>query len=233
VFGAIGLTTERIRKNPLISHAMEDYLKAIYELSEGDDLVSTNRVAEHMKCTPASVTNMLQKLSTLRLLNYVPYHGVRLSSTGRKIALEIVRHHRLIELYLSRILGYSWDKVHEEADQLEHVISEEFEARIDEILGYPKVDPHGAPIPTKEGHIPDRVLLCLWDLQVGEAAIIRSVNDRNPAVLRHLADLQIYPDVEIHVKARDPFDGPIHIEVKERSHSLSEKLARQIWVEAM
>ena len=137
-------------RRPVISQAMEDYLKAIYELSRGEERVSTSRVAERLECTPASVTNMLQKLSSLNLVEYARYRGVKLTSAGTKVALEVLRHHRLIELYLSEVLGYSWDKVHAEADRLEHVISEEFEDRIDEALGFPAKDPHGDPIPTKD-----------------------------------------------------------------------------------
>ena len=154
---------------PSISHAMEDYLKAIYELSSQapSSRVSTSQLAEHMSCTPASVTNMLQKLSSLLLVRYVPYRGVTLTEAGERIALEVLRHHRLIELYLAEILGYSWDQVHDEADQLEHVISEEFEDRIDAALGYPARDPHGAPIPTKDGQIPGSSEISLWEAANG------------------------------------------------------------------
>ena len=134
----------------MISRAMEDYLKAIYQSASEVERVSTTRLAEKMSCSAASVTNMLQKLSELKLVSYEPYQGVILSPSGEKVALEIVRHHRLIELYLAEVLGYSWDKVHAEAEELEHVISEEFEEKIDQALGYPTTDPHGDPIPTRD-----------------------------------------------------------------------------------
>ena len=223
--------SSKMERKAFISQAMEDYLKAIYELSDSDTTVSTSRIAKFMKRTPASVTNMLQKLSSFKLVDYAPYHGVKLNTAGRKVALEVIRHHRLLELYLSEFLGYSWDRVHEEADQLEHVISEEFEARIDKILGYPKIDPHGAPIPSPDGQIPRRDLSCLWNIKTGERVIIRSVSDRNPEVLRYLAGLEIYPDLEVQIMGRDPFNGPIHLEFDKKEHSLSEQLARQIWVE--
>ena len=130
---------------------MEDYLKAIYQLAGSKSKVSTTRLAQHLTYSPASVTSMVQKLSQMKLLSYRPYQGVRLTAAGSKVALEVIRHHRLIELYLLQVLGYSWDKVHAEADRLEHVISEEFEERIDEALGFPTTDPHGDPIPTKDG----------------------------------------------------------------------------------
>ena len=137
----------------MISRAMEDYLKVIYQFTSDKDKVSTSNLAQQMDCSPASVTNMLQKLAELKLVEYEPYQGVTLTPAGSKVALEILRHHRLIELYLADVLGYSWDKVHAEAEQLEHVISEEFEEKIDRALGHPTIDPHGDPIPTKEGKI--------------------------------------------------------------------------------
>jgi len=225
-----GESTNTSRKSP-ISHAVEDYLKAIYSLSDSDLPVTTSKIARFMDCTPASVTSMLQKLSSLKLVKYMPYRGVKLTRSGRRVALEVIRHHRLLELYLSEVLGYSWDKVHEEADRLEHVISEEFEARIDEILGYPEIDPHGEPIPSKDGCIPPQKWSSLWDVPTGSRVVVRSVSDRNPEVLRYLAELSLYPERELHVTGRDPFDGPIHIEMDGNRHSLSEMLARQIRVE--
>ncbi len=214
----------------MISHAMEDYLKAIYELSSESERVSTSKLAERIACTPASVTNMLQKLSSLLLVEYTPYRGVTLTATGRKIALEVVRHHRLIELYLAEVLGYSWDQVHDEADLLEHVISEEFEARIDKALGYPTKDPHGAPIPTKEGAIEPGAQGTLWDAVEGQSVRVEQVDDRSSDVLRYLASLGIFPEVRLVVVRRVPFNGPIHVSVDNREHWLSEELARQIFV---
>lgn len=214
----------------MISRAMEDYLKAIYQSPTEGDKVSTSSLAQKMDCSAASVTNMLQKLSDLKLVLYEPYQGVTLTAAGEKIALEVVRHHRLIELYLSEVLGYSWDKVHAEAEKLEHVISEEFEEKIDQALGHPTTDPHGDPIPTKDGQIASQRFRSLWEASGGEKLTVRRVSDSDPEVLRHLATLGIFPDVEISVVRKAPFNGPIHVEINEIEHSLSEELARQIFV---
>ena len=214
----------------MISRAIEDYLKAIYQSTSNEDKVPTSTLAQQMHCSPASVTNMLQKLSELKLVEYEPYQGVTLTPSGSKVALEILRHHRLIELYLADVLGYSWDKVHEEAEQLEHVISEEFEERIDQALGHPTIDPHGDPIPTKEGTIAMPPSQSLWETPSGKKVQVYRVSDRDPEVLRYLATIGILPDVEIKVLKKGPFNGPIHVEINDIEHSLSEELATQIFV---
>jgi len=214
----------------MISRAIEDYLKAIYQSSSKDNRVSTTQLAEKMSCSAASVTNMLQKLSELKMVLYEPYQGVVLTPAGKKVALEIVRHHRLIERYLADVLGYSWDKVHDEAEALEHVISEEFEERIDKALGYPTTDPHGDPIPTREGQIEQDRFYSLWEISDVENVKVRRVSDNDPEVLRYLAEIGVFPEVEISVLKKAPFNGPIHIEVNHNKHSLSEELARQIFV---
>jgi len=214
----------------MISRATEDYLKAIYQFSTEGGKVSTSRLAKEINCSPASVTNMLQRLSELKLVEYEPYQGAVLTPAGRNIALEILRHHRLIELYLAEVLGYTWDKVHAEAEQLEHVISEEFEEKIDKALGHPTIDPHGDPIPSKDGEIEKRPFRSLWDTSGGEEVKVIRVSDRDPKVLRYLADIGIFPDVEISVLKKSPFHGPIHIEIKKSEHTLSEELARQVFI---
>ncbi len=217
--------------SPMISRAMEDYLKAIYQLAiEGKQKVSTSALARKMGCSAASVTNMLQRLSEWKLVTYRPYQGVELTDAGTKVALEVLRHHRLLELYLQEVLGYSWDKVHDEAEQLEHVISEEFEDRIDAALGYPTHDPHGHPIPAKDGTLPAQTDESLWDTSVGQKVCVLRVSDRDPEVLRYLATIGIYPQVHLNVLEKAPFNGPIHVEVEEQAHGLSEELARQIFV---
>ncbi len=217
--------------SPMISRAMEDYLKAIYQLAiEGKQKVSTSALARKMECSAASVTNMLQRLSEWKLVTYRPYQGVELTDAGTKVALEVLRHHRLLELYLQEVLGYSWDKVHDEAEQLEHVISEEFEDRIDAALGYPTHDPHGHPIPAKDGTLPAQTDESLWDTSVGQKVCVLRVSDRDPEVLRYLATIGIYPQVHLNVLEKAPFNGPIHVEVEEQAHGLSEELARQIFV---
>ncbi|MGH9339973.1 MAG: metal-dependent transcriptional regulator [Acidobacteriota bacterium] len=214
----------------MISRAMEDYLKAIYELSTEGERVSTSKLAQRMACSAASATNMVQKLSALKLVEYTPYQGVLLTAAGSKIALETLRHHRLIELYLLEVLGYSWDEVHAEADELEHVISEEFEDRIDRALGYPTRDPHGHPIPTRDGQIAAENASSLWDSSEGQQVVVQRVSDRDPEALRYLASLGIYPEVKLGIIGKAPFNGPVQIEIGNSEHSLSEELARQIYV---
>ncbi len=214
----------------MISHAMEDYLKAIYLLSRDDRRVSTSRLAENLECSAASVTNMLQKLASLKLVQYRPYQGVDLTEAGARVALEVIRHHRLMELYLKEVLGYSWDKVHAEAEELEHVMSEELEERIDKALGYPTRDPHGHPIPGKDGTMTDERLPSLWEVQERTDVIVARVDDRDASVLRHLDSLGIHPEVEIQVLQKAPFNGPVLINLESAEHSLSEELARQIFV---
>ncbi len=214
----------------MISHAMEDYLKAIYLLGQEGKKVSTSRLAQNLECSAASVTNMLQKLASLKLVQYQPYQGVDLTEAGTRVALEVVRHHRLIELYLKEVLGYSWDRVHAEAEELEHVISEELEERIDEALGYPTRDPHGHPIPGKDGSMSHERLPSLWEVQESTNVIVTRVDDRDASVLRYLDSMGIHPEVEIHVLEKAPFNGPLLIELGAAKHSLSEELARQIFV---
>ncbi|HSR49590.1 MAG TPA: metal-dependent transcriptional regulator [Acidobacteriota bacterium] len=214
----------------MISRAMEDYLKAIYQASQEGEKVSTSELAERMSCSAASVTNMVQKLSQLKLVSYKPYQGVKLSEAGAKVALETIRHHRLIELYLAEVLGYTWDKVHDEAEKLEHVISEEFEDKIDEALGFPTRDPHGDPIPSKDGTVEDTRFDSLWEVAAGQTVEVRRVSDRDSEVLRYLASIGVYPDVRLEVVEKAPFNGPVNIRLDGETHGLSEQLARQIFV---
>jgi DtxR family Mn-dependent transcriptional regulator len=214
----------------MISRAMEDYLKAIYLCSTDGRKVSTSALATRMHCSAASVTNMIQKLSDLKLVSYQPYRGVYLTEAGEKVALEVIRHHRLIELYLAEVLGFSWDKVHEEADKLEHVISEEFEDRIDRVLGFPTRDPHGDPIPSKDGQVEKISHLLLWDAKPGERVKVERVSDRDSEVLRYLATIGIFPQVELDILTKAPFNGPVHVRLEDEEHGLSEQLARQIFV---
>ncbi len=214
----------------MISRAMEDYLKAIYQLDGSDGRVSTSRLAQQMSCSAASVTNMLQKLSDFKLVRYTPYQGVTLTEAGVKVALEVLRHHRLLETYLTEVLGYSWDKVHDEAEELEHVISEEFEERIDRALGYPTRDPHGHPIPSKEGHLPVETLDNLWDVRSGRRVRVSLVSDSDPEALRLLAAIGIYPQVQMNVVKGAQSNGPVHVQINQTEHRLSERLARQIYV---
>ena len=200
-----------------LSSAVEDYLKAIYEIQreEGHDRVSTSALADKMNVARASVTGMLKKLSTWdpQLIHYERYRGVRLTPAGEKIALEIIRHHRLLELYLTEALGFSWDEVDSEADRLEHVISENLEKRIAAKLGDPKLDPHGAPIPDMEGNIPQLEETCLTELNVGRQACVSRVLDDDPAALRYLQEIDLHLGALVEVVERLPLSDIIDVRV--------------------
>ncbi len=217
----------------MISHTIEDYLKAIYEIEEDFGQVSTSLLAVHLDIKPASVTGMIQKLAREkpRLVNYERHHGVTLTEAGRRIALEIIRHHRLIELYLAEALGFEWDKVDAEAEKLEHVISEEFEDKIAALLGDPTVDPHGNPIPTKDGAVAEPSRLSLSEITPGQTVRVARVRDDDPAFLRYLAELGIALQTPILITEKAPFDGPLHISIGERSHALGKNVTDKIFVE--
>ena len=217
-------------KPQAITPAMEDYLKIIYKLQHETDKVTTQSISEQMKVQSPSVTNMVKRMAELHLVEYAPYRGVLLTVSGKKAALEVLRHHRLLELYLKEALGYSWDEVHEEADRLEHSISEEFEARIDRALGHPTTDPHGDPIPTPDGEIRPLSDLLLGDLEVGDGAIIERVCDRDPEKLRYLGQLGLYPSARVQVIERFPFDGPVRVQVGDAQYIIGRELAQSIHV---
>ena len=214
----------------MITQAVQDYLKIIFKLANNGKAVSTNAIAEKLQISQASVTGMIKKLSDLKLTTHRPYYGVELTQTGRKIALEIIRHHRLLELYLAEALGYSWDRVHDEAEKLEHVISEEFEDKMAKILGNPTADPHGAPIPSKDGLIEERTLECLSVIDAGQKVQVKEVSDKDPEMLRYLGDIGIFPDVMIDVMEKAPFGGPLLIKVAGKEYNLGERLTDNILV---
>lgn len=218
---------------PEITPPIEDYLKVIYTLvrERGEERASTSAISERMEVSAASATNMMQKLADMRLVEYVPYRGVSLTETGEKFALEVIRHHRLIELYLAEALGYSWDTVHDEAERLEHVISEEFEDRIDAMLGHPTTDPHGDPIPPKTGRPPVGVSRRLSEVAVGESVVVRRVSDRDGELLRKLASLELVPGTRVRIVSREPVGGPITLERDDRQLSVGEEIARRVYVE--
>lgn len=214
----------------LISQAMEDYLKAIYKIVEIEGVVSTSALAEYMGVAPASVTNMCKKLADLNLLEYEPYQGVRFTPTGERLALEIVRHHRLLELYLAEALGVPWDQVHEEAEKLEHVISEDLEERMAAALGDPQFDPHGAPIPSRSGIIRQQEGGRLVDMQAGDRLVVVEVDDRDPELLRYLGGLGIYPGTIIELLECAPFKGPLMLGIGNDQHNLGYQAAKSILV---
>lgn len=212
------------------TEAVEDYLKAIYlvEAERGD--VTTQVVAERLEVSAPSATGMLKKLAELKLVKYEPYHGVVLTAAGRNIALEVIRHHRLLELYLAEALGYSWDKVHAEAEKLEHHISEEFEDKIAALLGNPVTDPHGDPIPAKDGSIPPQDTIRLSDAGAGETVTVTRVAAQDAAQLNYLGTLGIRPDASLTFLGKAPFDGPVHLRIGSHEHHLGLNLARQIFI---
>jgi len=223
------------RELPEITPPIEDYLKVIYTLvgERGEERASTSAIAERMAVSAASATNMMQKLADMRLVEYVPYRGVALTDAGEKIALEVIRHHRLIELYLSEALGYPWDEVHDEAERLEHVISEEFEDRIDAMLGHPTTDPHGDPIPPKSGRPPAGSSgRRLSEAEVGESVVVRRVSDRDGDLLRQLASLELVPGTRVRIVSRDSAGGPMTLERDDRRLSVGEEIARRVFVDA-
>lgn len=214
----------------MISEAIQNYLKTIYELQQEMGKVSTNALAEKLGVAPASVTGMIKKLAEERprLVNYERHHGVSLTPAGQKIALEVIRHHRLIELYLHQALGYSWDQVDAEAEKLEHVISEDFEDRIDALLGQPAFDPHGDPIPTKNGEMPRPDHPRLSELSAGQTGRVSRVRDDDPALLRYLAELGIIPDATLIVDGKAPFGETLSVRVGASSDSPSHTLGKQV-----
>ena len=200
----------------LLTQSIQDYLKHIYELNEEGLTASTTELAARLNISPASVTGMLQKLAASKpaLVIYKKHQGVTLTKAGQRAALEVIRHHRLLETYLVRALGYAWDEVHEEACRLEHVISEDFETRIAAALGNPTRDPHGALIPTVDLVMPTEASRPLASLQTGESATVQSVADENPALLRHLREIGVMPDAKVTVTDQSEFDGNLTLQVK-------------------
>ncbi len=213
---------------------ISDCLKLIYTMQERGQKVSTSAVSVHLGVSDATATTLFKDFDTAGWVEHVPYRGVRLTTLGEQKAKEIIRHHRLLELYLARELGYTWDKVHEEADRLEHVISEEFEDRLDQILGYPTIDPHGDPIPSKDGLMVDRDGMKLSLVKEGQVRRILRVSDQNPEKLCYLGKLGLYPETLIEVLERAPFGGPLRVRIGEAPHqsefSLGIELAETILV---
>ena len=215
----------------MVSESAQDYLKAIWKLERTGDM-STTALADALGVSPASATAMLKKLATLGLVNHERYHGATLTPAGERMALEVVRHHRLLELYLMEALGLSWDQVHEEAERLEHHLSDELESRIDRALGFPTRDPHGDPIPSPELLLQSDEMVCLSDLEAGSMTVVRRVPDGDPELLRYLATLGLVPAEEVTVVDRAPFDGPVTVEVRGVRHAIGRSLAAQIEVGA-
>lgn len=214
----------------VLSQSVEDYLKTIYKLELGGAVPSTSTIAEAMNVSSASATNMAKRLDKMGLVNYRSYKGATLTDAGKKIALEVIRHHRLLELYLSEEMGYSWDQVHDEAEKLEHHISEQFEDKIAELLNNPTHDPHGDPIPTKDGVMPEQKVNSLTEAKVGEPYLISQVKDQDPELLRYLEKKGLLPGLKITIKDKAPFNGPVTIATESSEEVIGRDVASVIFV---
>ena len=214
----------------MITLTDENYLKETYTLQLDHARVTTSMLAKRFGTTAASVTGMLKKLAERNLVTYKPYRGITLSASGRAIALEVIRHHRLLETYLAEAMGIPWDRVHEEAERLEHALSEYLEQRIDELLGHPTVDPHGSPIPTKEGTIIETKRLRLSDVPEGRTVEIVEVWDRDSEMLLHLDRLGLHLHTRLKVVRIEPIDQLVTIEVNKKQNVIGRKTAQHVFV---
>ena len=220
-----------------LSGPVEDYLKAIYDLERGEQPAATNDIAERLAISPASVSGMVRRLADQGLITHEPYRGVRLTEGGRRAALRTLRRHRILECYLTEVLGYPWDRVHDEAERLEHAASEELIERMAGALGNPAHDPHGAPIPSREGVVEASASRTLGDAAAGERVRVRQVMDDDAERLRYLAELGIRPGAIIRILDRAPFDGPMTLWVGESgggaTRAIGTALAAQVFVEPL
>jgi len=214
-----------------MSTHVEDYIKNIYKLQTDRDKVTTSSLADALNVSAASVTDMIKKLSDRSLINYMPYQGVELTRSGKKMALRTLRRHRLWEMFLVEFLDYTWDEVHDEAEKLEHIMSEDLEERIDKALGYPKHDPHGHPIPTKNGEIVEDDHPSLADLKVNDSGIVIRVNDASQSLLKHMASIGIQIQSPVKVLDIVEFDGSMLVQILENDVYVSRQVARNIFVD--
>jgi DtxR family Mn-dependent transcriptional regulator len=212
---------------------IEDYLKQIYKLQTIGEKATTTSLADRLSIAPASVTDMVKKLSEQGLLRHTPYRGVELTEKGRKHALKIVRRHRLWEALLVELLGFSWDEIDKEAERLEHSTSEELERKIDEVLGYPKTDPHGDPIPTEDGELKESSSTSLAEVEPGQTCRITRVSDTSPEVLQYVEKLGLSLRKKVAIKQRVKFDGSLLVAIGSSECYVSQKLAGNIFVEIL
>src|SRR5919201_3072845 len=213
-------------KRAEVSRAAQDYLKAIYELQESGP-VQTNALAEHLGVVAPSATNMIGRLAEAGFLRHTPYRGVELTDDGAAVALEVIRHHRLWELFLHRALGVPLDQLHDEAERLEHELSDALEEHMSRLLGDPTHDPHGDPIPGRDGQLDDASYPTLAGVEIGTRATIRRVPDRDPAFLRYLESLGLLPGATVELRAREPFSGPLTVRVGDAERVIGHELASQ------
>ena len=220
-----------VKAAPPVTAPVEDYLKVIFELENVAGVAGTNEIATELGFAPASVSGMIRRLAEQGLITHERYRGVRLTKSGRRAALRTIRRHRVIEAYLTKALGYPWDRVHDEAERLEHAASDELIDRMAAAIGEPATDPHGAPIPTRDGTIAeDPPLTGLDVVEVGARVLVDRVSDRDPEQLRYLAEIGIIPGRAVQVLSRAPFDGPIELRIGRSTKSIGPALARQILV---
>jgi DtxR family Mn-dependent transcriptional regulator len=212
---------------------VEDYLKAIYAIEQAGDAAGTNEVATRLNIAAASVSGMVRRLADQGLVSYERYRGVRLTDAGRRAALRTIRRHRVIEAYLAKALGYAWDRVHEEAERLEHAASDELIDRMAEAIGEPGTDPHGHPIPTKDGTIDETPHRTLSDLAAGQRSRVKRVSDEDSELLRYLARIGIRPGVQVMLTERAPFDGPLTLKVGKGNVQVGLALASRVMVEIL
>ncbi len=216
---------------PELTAPAEDYLKIIYELERDGDAAGTNEIAARLAIAPASVSGMVRRLAGQGFVQHEPYRGVRLTGAGRASALRLLRRHRILECYLTEVLGYPWDDVHHEAERLEHAASDELIERMAAALGHPAVDPHGAPIPTADGEVDERRHRTLADLATGVPARVVRMADEDGDFLRYLAELGVIPGAPVEVTGRAPFEGPLEVSVAGEPRTMGTSAAGRVFVQ--
>jgi len=214
------------------SISVENYLKNIYELSVTEEKVTTSLLADKLRIAPASVTGMVKKLSKKGFLRHIPYKGIEVTEKGKRSALKIIRKHRLWEMFLVEILHFPWDTIHEEAEEFEHIMSDKMENKIDEVLGFPTVDPHGAPIPRKDGTIKKMNFEPLGNVNEGSTVRVLSVNDEDPELLQYASSIGLSLNKRIFIKQKNKFDDSLVIRIGSKETVVSSKLAQNIFVES-
>lgn len=217
-----------MRESPL-TRSVEDYLKVIYHLSSQGGFAATSDIAAQLDVSAPSVSGMVKRLSETGLIEHVPYRGVQLTAQGRRAALKMIRRHRILEVYLIDQLGYDWDDVHDEAERLEHAVSDKLIERMSGALGHPRYDPHGAPIPTAAGDIEETDLISVADAPIGRALDLRQVGTEDPARLRYFAEQGLVPGAHLLVTERQPFNGPTTVRLGLELRVIGRELAQLLW----
>jgi DtxR family Mn-dependent transcriptional regulator len=216
---------------PPLTRSVEDYLKSVFHLTSQGGFATTSDIADMLEVAPPSVSGMMKRLSETGLIEHVPYRGVQLTPQGRRAALQMIRRHRILEVYLTSKLGFDWGDVHVEAERLEHAVSDKLIARMAEALGEPRYDPHGAPIPTASGEIEEAELVTLADAPVGATLVLRQVGDEDPERLHYLAEQALIPGTRLTVIGRQPFNGPTSVRFGDETRIVGRELAALLWCE--